>query len=89
MSFTQRLGQLSRDAKLTQRDLALRLDVDRRTHQRYELGQIFPFPETLVALVTILGLRFEVLFTLAPPMPLDLPVRRAVPDFENDREERA
>ncbi|HEV7670635.1 MAG TPA: helix-turn-helix transcriptional regulator [Thermoanaerobaculia bacterium] len=74
-SFGQRLRRLRRDRGLTQRDLAQRLDVDRRTIQRYELGQIFPVPEILAALVLALALRFEDLFTLAPPMPRE-PSRR-------------
>ncbi len=75
-SFGQRLRRLRRDRGLIQRDLALRIGVDRRTIQRYELGQIFPVPEILAALVRALGLRFEELFTLAPPMPRDPVCRR-------------
>lgn len=77
-SFGQRLRRLRRDRGLTQRDLAERLGVDRRTIQRYELGQIFPVPEILAAIVLALVLRFEDLFALAPPMPREPICRRAV-----------
>lgn len=76
-SFGQRLRWLRRDRGLTQRDLATRLSVDRRTIQRYELGQIFPVPEMLAALVLALAIRFEDLFALAPPMPRDPICRRS------------
>lgn len=68
-SFGQRLRRLRRDRGLIQRDLARRIGVDRRTVQRYELGQIFPVPEILAALVVALDVRFEDLFTLLPPLP--------------------
>ncbi len=68
-SFGQRLRGLRRDRGIIQRDLAGRIGVDRRTVQRYELGEIFPVPEVLAALVRALGLRFEDLFALSPPMP--------------------
>ncbi|MEP7010487.1 MAG: helix-turn-helix transcriptional regulator [Acidobacteriota bacterium] len=74
-SFGQRLRRLRRDGGLTQRDLAARLGVDRRTIQRYELGQIFPVPEILAAIVRALNIRFEDLFTLSPPLPRE-PIRR-------------
>ncbi len=74
-SFGQRLRRLRRDGGLTQRDLAARLGVDRRTIQRYELGQIFPVPEILATLVLALKIRFEDLFALSPPLPRE-PIRR-------------
>jgi len=83
-SFGQRLRRLRRDAGLTQRDLATRLGVDRRTIQRYELGQIFPVPETLVALVLALRIRFEDLFALSPPMPREPIRRKAAAGSEDD-----
>ena len=76
-SFGQRLRRLRRDRGLIQRDLAQRIGVDRRTVQRYELGQIFPVPEILTALVLALNIRFEDLFTLAPPMPREPVCRRS------------
>ncbi|HXU46755.1 MAG TPA: helix-turn-helix transcriptional regulator [Thermoanaerobaculia bacterium] len=77
-SFGQQLRRLRRDRRLTQRVLAERLGVDRRTLQRYELGQMFPAPEILAALVEALEVRVEDLFTLAPPLPRDPHGRRAV-----------
>ncbi len=88
-SFGQRLRRLRRDGGLTQRDLAMRLGVDRRTIQRYELGQIFPVPEMLAALVLALGLRFEDLFALSPPLPRDSVRRRAGADRDRWPEEEA
>jgi transcriptional regulator with XRE-family HTH domain len=88
-SFGQRLRRLRRDRGLTQRDLAERLGVDRRTIQRYELGQIFPVPEILAALVLALGLRFEQLFTLAPPMPREPICRRAIAETDGAAEAKS
>ena len=88
-SFGQRLRRLRRDAGLTQCDLAQRLGVDRRSLQRYELGQMFPAPETLVALVQALGLRFEDLFMLVPPMPRDRPARGEASKPRTGREDES
>ncbi len=88
-SFGQRLRRLRREGGLTQRDLAARLGVDRRTIQRYELGQIFPVPEMLAALVLALRVRFEDLFALSPPLPREPALRRAGADPDDWAEAEA
>lgn len=62
MNYGERLKRLREDRKLSQQQLADRLNINRSTYARYELGQTQPDYETLQRLADFYGVSVDYLF---------------------------
>lgn len=62
MNYGERLKRLREDKKLSQQQLADRLNINRSTYARYELGQTQPDYETLQRLADFYGVSVDYLF---------------------------
>lgn len=63
------LASARKQARMTQAELAERLQLQRETIARYEIGDRDPSSETLVRLAEVLGVTVDALLRPEQPMP--------------------